>query len=158
MQLAQGRHDFPLDGGVKAQAILLGVIEPAPGAEGIIAVIGKPGVLCDLFAQMGQRVEHRVEFPGFLQPPAGHQFPGLPAKRPVRLFEVARHLHQSLFLAAKLHCERAGQFLVLLAQLRLPGFERHIFIAVEFDPHSGIAVEDIVAAGSIAGRSRARFG
>ena len=71
---------------------------------------------------------------------------------------MARHLHQSLFLAAKLHCERAGQFLVLLAQLRLLGFERHIFIAVEFDPHSGIAVEDIVAAGNIAGRSRARFG
>ncbi len=102
------------------------VIEPAQPAEGVIAVIVEPGVFRDFLAQPDEFVEHFLELVRFLQAAAGHEFPGFPPQCPVRFLQIAAHLHQGLFLPAKLHGQRTAQFLILLAQLRLFGFQRHI--------------------------------
>ena len=66
-------------------------------------------------------------------------------KRAVRLFEVTAHLHERFFLAAKIHRERAAQFLVLLAKLGLLGFQRNVFGPEQFDVVFHVAVENFIA-------------
>ena len=66
-------------------------------------------------------------------------------RRAVRFLEITAHLHQRLFLAAKIHRLRADQFLVLLAQLGLLGFQRHIFRTEQFDVILHVAVKNLKA-------------
>ena len=68
-----------------------------------------------------------------LQTPIGDQFPGFLAQGAVGLFEVTAHLDECFFLAAKLHRQRAAEFLILLAELGFLGFERDVFRAIQFD-------------------------
>ena len=103
LQLEQRRQDFPLNGLMKFQAILRCVVEPAPGAKGVLTVIGAAGVLRDLLAQFDELVEHLLERVGLLQSPAGDEFPRLLSQGAVHLFQVARHLSQRFLLATKLH-------------------------------------------------------
>ena len=142
LEFAHGRHDFPGDCVVKLRAILRRVIEPAEPAEGVIAVIFEPGVPGDLLAEFDEPVENFVEIVHLLQTPSGHQFPGFLAQRAVGFFQVAAHLDERLFLAAKVHRERAGQFLVLLTELGVLGFERHVFRPEQLDMIFHVAVKD----------------
>ena len=71
----------------------------------------------------------------------GDEFPRLLPQRAVRLFEIAAHLHERLFLAAKIHRLRADEFLILLAQLGLLGFQRHVFRAEQLDMIFHVAVK-----------------
>ena len=87
-------------------------------------------------------VENVLEIFRLLQAPFGHQFPGLLAQSAVRLLQIAAHLDERFFLAAKIHRERAAQFLVLLAELGLLGFERNVFRAEQFDMIFHVAVEN----------------
>src|SRR2546426_1271115 len=54
-------------------------------------------------------------------------------------------LFRSLFLAAKLHRERAAQFLILLAQLGFFSFERNVFRTEQVHVQFGVAIEHFVA-------------
>ena len=103
LQLAQRRHDFPLNRLMKFQAILRRVVEAASGAKGVLAVIAAAGVLRDLLAQFDELVEHLLEWVGLLQSPVGDEFPRLLSQGAVHLFQVARHLRQRFLLATKLH-------------------------------------------------------
>ena len=156
LEFAHDGHDFPGDRVVKTRAIFRRVIEPAEPAEGVIAVIFEPGVPGDLLAEFDEPVENFVELVHLLQTPFGHQFPGFLAQRAVRLFQVTAHLHERFFLAAKVHRERAGQFLVLLAELGVLGFERDVFRTEQFDVIFHVAVEDCISAfgGASSGESR----
>ena len=126
-------------------AVVRRVIEPAQLAEGIIAIILEAGLSRDLLAQADLAVENIVELVRLLKPALRHEFPRLLPQRAVGFFEVAAHLHQRLFLAAKINRERAGQFLVLLGEFGFLGFERDIFGAKQIDVVLHVAVEDCVA-------------
>ena len=58
---------------------------------------------------------------------------------------MAAHLHECFFLAAKFHRLRADEFLVLLAELGLLGFKRHILLAEQLDLDLRVPIEDLVA-------------
>ena len=91
-------------------------------------------------------LENVLEFVRFLQAALGDQFPRLLPQGAVRFLQVTAHLHQRLFLAAKLHRERAAQFLILLRKFGFLGFQRNIFRPEQFDMVFHVAVKNINSA------------
>ena len=98
-----------------------------------------------MLAEFDKPVENFVKIVHLLQTPSGHQFPGFLAQRAVRLFQITAHLHKRFFLAAKVHRERAGQFLVLLAELGVFGFERDVFRTEQIDMIFHVPIENKIS-------------
>ena len=95
-----------------------------------------------MLAKLEQLLEVILKPFRLAQTPVGRQFPGLLAQRAVRFLQVTAHLRQGPFLAAKGHGERAGEFLVLLAEPGLLGFQRDIFRAKQLHLQPRVAVEN----------------
>ena len=131
LDFADGRHDFLFHRVVKLKTIFRRVIKPAFLPEGEIAVILKARIFRNLRAELDQLVENFLALVHVLQAALHHQLPRLLSQRAVWLFEITAHLHERFFFAAKIHRLRADQFLILLAQLRVLGFQRHVFRAEE---------------------------
>ena len=144
LKFALERHDFALDGVMEGGTIPGRVIKTSAQLEGVVAVIGEAGIARDLPAQLHQLIEDVLELLALLQTTFGHQLPGLLSQGAVGFFEEAAHLREGFLLAAKLDGERAGKFLILLAQLGLFGFERDILLAEQLDALAQVAVEHLV--------------
>ena len=129
---------------MKLQTIFRRVIKPAFLAEGEITVILKARVPGDLRAELNKLVKNLLALVRIHETALGDEFPGFLPQCAIRLFEIAAHLHQRLFLAAKVHCLRADEFLILLAQFRVLGFQRHVFRPEQRDVIFHIAIEHLV--------------
>src|SRR6185369_11790273 len=127
-------------------AISRAVIEAAESPESIITVILEPGILRDLTANSDELVENLIEPVLFLQAPFADQFPRFLTYGAIGLLEVTRHLRQRLFFSLEAHRQRPGYLLILLAQLGVFSFQRHILRTKQFHLEAGIAIEHLVSA------------
>ena len=118
------------------------VIEPAQAAEGVIAVIFEFRVVGDLLAEFDELIKNTSNFSASCKRRLATS-PHASARR-CRLLQIAAHLDQRLFLATKVHRERATQILALLAQPGIPGFERHVFRSEQLDMIFHVAVENLI--------------
>ena len=118
---------------MKLQTVFRRVIKAAHLTEHEIAIIIKARVFRDLQAKLNERVKNFLALFHILQAAFGNEFPRFLPQRTVRLFEVTAHLHQRFFFAPKIHRLRADEFLILLRELRLFGFQRHVFRTKKFD-------------------------
>ena len=116
-----------------------------PNAACWNAIIFEACVLRDLLAEIHKLIELVFKLLAFHHSTFGDEFPRFLSERAIWFFEELAHRYESFFLAAKLHGERSAEFLVLLADLRLFGFEGNVFLAIQLDVILHVADEHIVA-------------
>src|SRR6478735_1502369 len=114
---------------MKIKAMLRRVIEASFRAEHVVAIVGKAGVLRDLLPKLHELIKLIFKLFSLSQAPPGHQLPRLLPQWPIRLFEELAHCDERLLFTAELHSKRAAELLVLLPDLRLLGFQGHVFLA-----------------------------
>ena len=129
---------------MKLKTIFRCVIKATFLAVDIIAVIFKASVLRDLRAQFDKTIEDGLALVHVHEATLGDEFPRFLPQRAVWLFEIAAHLHECFFFAAKSDRLRADEFLVLLRELRFFGLQRHVFWAKQFNMIFHVAIEDFV--------------
>ena len=137
-------HDFQLDRVVKPQAILRRVIEPAHG-EGVLQIIGEAGVGGDLLAQIEKLVEKVLDASASCRRRLAHAVP-----RPLRARRGRFPPGNGPFAPASVprlesHSQGADEFLVLLGEPGLLGFQRDIFLAEEVGLRLGVSVKDKIS-------------
>ena len=67
------------------------------------------------------------------------------AQRPIRLLQVAPHLHQRLFLAAEIAQSATRLASDIAAELGFLSFQRHVLFPKKFHMHLRVAVKHLVA-------------
>jgi hypothetical protein len=145
VEAMQERHDVLLDSVVEFEAVVGRVVEAAAMFEFVIAIVREPGVFRDFLAESEHLVEDVFEFVFVLKTPLGDKRPGFFAQRAIRFFQITAHLNERFFFATEIDGLGAGDFLVLLAQAVVLGFQRDVFFAEDFDVNFGVFVVKGVA-------------
>ncbi len=132
---------------VEGQTILGRIIEPGFGQVHEIAVVGKPGVLGDLIAELNLLIVDGIEFVFIREVFLGGSLPGFLPDGPVGHFEVFAHLRHGPFFAIEFHRQGTAQLLVMLTKFIVLRVKRDVLLAKELDVIFEVTVVDKVPFG-----------
>jgi hypothetical protein len=121
------------DGLVISKTVRRGIAEAVVFLEFVVAVVGKARVLGDPVTDFDHLVEDVIERIALLCKGIGGRHPGLPTGVAIRLLQEFGHLRNGIIGVPEVNRHAAGGLLILLAEQRFVGLERHVFLPKQAD-------------------------